>query len=193
MKILLLTISIALLCSSEVNASFFIDYQGLEKKEITKKTDERYSPNGFRLLTDGLKGLIYEVGTRPRRISKTSSFSDDIEFKYAIGSVIPKDWAVYVDEKITAFENVTFSSNNEDWINVVARIGAKYGYKYILNWSTKTLQVSADEYFNEPDKNAPIAVEIDGGELFYIYKTKNKTDNGYMIVDGEIVPIKTGN
>lgn len=176
---------------SPANAEFYVDHQGL-KRDPNKVLAEKHdvvSPNGYRLLTDGLKGLIYEVGQRSAVIN-TSTFGSDVEFKYAIGAIIPEGWSAYVDENILKLKNISFSATDEPWLNVLARVGARFGYKYVVNWDHLIVQISLDEYYMEPDQNAPITVAGPEGELYYIYKTKQSVDKGYIIIDGEMLPLK---
>ena len=178
------------LSSSNIEAAFYVDYQGLKKpnKEIANK-DDLIMPNGYRLLTDDLNGIVFEIGNRDQ-IIKTSNFADDVEMKYAIGGIMPGGWSAYVDERLTALKQITYSANNESWLEVLARVGSRYGYKFVVDWKHKVVQISEDENYKAPDPNLPVAVRSSDGDKYFIYKTQQSLDKGYMIVDGQLIPIQ---
>lgn len=172
------------------HASFHIDYQGLERPEQTKITkNDVGSPEGYRLLTDDLNGVVIEVGTR-RKISDNSNFAENIELKFAMGGLLPKGWSAYVDEHLSEEKNITFSADKEPWLNVLARVGVKFGYRFLVDWDNNVVQISDDAYFKPQGASEHIVVEDESGQTFYIYKTKQKLNKGYMIHDGEVIPIK---
>lgn len=180
----------ALFLVFNAEATFYIDYQGLEKPEGQQKAQKQLiSPDGYRLLTNELGGLIYEIGSR-EKTPVISSFAEDIEFKNGVGAIIPKGWSAYIDEKLTANNNISFSAENEDWLNVLARIGSNFGYKFVVDWQQKMIQITKDEYYIKPDPNEPLVVEGDNGQMYYIYKSKQSINQGLMIVDGEVVKLK---
>ena len=182
--------SIMMVVSFGSSASFYIDYQGLKRPATQIEKNEQLSMNGYRLLTDELNGLIFEVGTRTKEIETHSNFADDTELKYAISGLIPDGWKAFIDEKFTAFKPITYNSEGEPWLNVLARVGAKYGYKFVVDWENKQIQLSEDEYFVEPDLNKPVVVENEKGESYFIYKTQKSNSKGYLIINGELVEIK---
>lgn len=183
-------ILLSLVTLSTAHASFHIDFQGQERpptKAITKK--DVGSPEGFRLLTDDLAGVVVEVGHR-RKVTKNSNFADDIEFKLAVGGLIPKGWSAYVDEHISEEKSITYSADGEPWLNVLARVGVKFGYKFLVDWDNNVIQISDDAYFKPEGPKEHIVVEDSKGQTFYIYKTKQDLNKGYMIHDGQVLPIK---
>ncbi|MFT5851559.1 MAG: hypothetical protein ACI87J_001532 [Colwellia sp.] len=183
-------IGLSLVTLSTAHASFHIDYQGLERpieKNITKQ--DVGSPDGYRLITDDLNGVVIEVGTR-RKIAKNSNFADDIELKFAMGGLLPKGWSAYVDDHISEEKNITFSADGEPWLNVLARVGVKFGYRFLIDWDNNIVQISDDAYFKPEGVKEHIVVEDENGQTFYIYKTKQELSKGYMIYDGEVIPIK---
>ncbi|MGP4943181.1 hypothetical protein [Pseudoalteromonas nigrifaciens] len=193
MKYLLLTFGLVCL-SPFANATFYIDYQDLEKKvPESEERKELISPDGYRLLTDDLSGLVYQIG-KPEDVELISSFADDnVKFKDGIGVIIPQGWSAYLDEQLSGKENISFSANNEKWINVLARIGNNYGYKYIVDWQQKIVQITSDENYIEPNPNEPLPLEGNNGQMYYIYKSKQSIDNGVLLMDGEVIPLKITN
>jgi len=186
-----LVILASLVMSNIAAASFFIDYQGLERPVPNHLVKESImSPNGYKLLTDDLQGVVVEIGKRPKLLDLNSNFADDTEFKFAVGAIMPKGWAAYVDERLSGLKEITFSSEKEPWLNVLVRVGVKYGYKYIVNWNQKIVQISEDANYIVPDLNTPISTSSQSGSNYYIYKTQQSLDKGYMIIDGEMVEIK---
>jgi len=176
------------------SASFFIDYQGLERPDTRPVSKGQViSPNGFKLLTDDMEGIVIEVGDRPTSIVLNTDFADDTAFKYAVGAIMPEGWSAYVDERISGLKRISYSSEQEPWLNVLVRVGAEYGYKYIVNWEQNIVQISEDNNYVAPDLNAPIATSSKSGANYYIYKTQQTLDKGYMIIDGEMVEIKIEN
>ncbi len=180
---------IALLVTLPTKATFYIDYQGLNPHPVKPPEEKSTTPDGYRLLTDGLQGLIFEVGERPV-VEKTSNFAADVAFKFAIGAIMPEGWSAYVDENISMLKNVSFSAQDEPWLNVLARVGTQFGYQYVVDWQRKMVQVSLDAYFSEPNPNAPVTVQGENGEQYYIYKTRQAVDQGVVIVDGQVVPMR---
>ncbi|MFT6910452.1 MAG: hypothetical protein ACJAS1_007181 [Oleiphilaceae bacterium] len=184
---------LSLMTIGTAHASFHIDYQGIERPEQKKITkNDVGSPEGYRLLTDDLNGVVIEVGTR-RKISKNSNFAENIELKFAMGGLLPKGWSAYVDEHLSEEKNITFSADKEPWLNVLARVGVKFGYRFLIDWDNNVVQISDDAYFKPQGASEHIVVEDESGQTFYIYKTKQKLNKGYMIHDGEVIPIKLSN
>jgi hypothetical protein len=191
MRSTILLLSVMAIGSAQ--ASFHIDYQGLERPEQTKITKADVgSPEGFRLLTDDLNGVVMEVGER-RKVINNSNFADDMELKFAIGGLLPKGWSAYVDEHLTEEKNITFSADKEPWLNVLARVGVKFGYRFLVDWDNNVVQLSDDAYFKPKGATEHVVVEDESGQTFYIYKTKQQLNKGYMIHNGEVIPIKLSN
>lgn len=181
---------LTVLASAGANASFYIDYQGLEKPEAEPKSKEQLiSPDGYRLLTNDLQGLVYEIGPS-EEAEKISSFADQIQLKNGIGTVIPEKWSAYIDEQMSADKTISFSAENESWLNVLARIGSDYGFKFVVDWEQMIVQISKDEHFIEPNPNDPVVTKGQNGQLYYIYKSKQEINKGMMLIDGELIPIK---
>ena len=175
------------------HASFHIDYQGLErpvKKQILKS--DVSSPEGFRLLTDDLSGVVMEVGTR-RKIINHSNYAQDTELKYAMSGLLPKGWSAYVDENILEEKSISFAADSEPWLNVMARVGVKFGYRFLVDWNNNIVQISEDVYYKPEGESEHVIVEDDKGQTFYIYKTKQALNKGYMIHNGDVIPIKITN
>jgi hypothetical protein len=185
-KILALT----LITLSPAQASFHIDYQGLERPISNKiKPSDVGSPEGYRLLTDDLSGLVMEVGKR-REIGNNSNFAENTELKFAMGGLLPKGWSAFVDEHLSEEKNITYSADKEPWLNVLARVGVKFGYRFLVDWDNNIVQISDDAYFKPEGVSEHVVVEDDSGQTFYIYKTKQELNKGYMIHDGKVIPIK---
>ncbi|MBE0420510.1 hypothetical protein EI165_10295 [Pseudoalteromonas nigrifaciens] len=192
MKILFLFLGLAFI-SSSAKATFYIDYQDLEKKEAEKtERKQLISPDGYRLLTDDHSGLIYEIGKRID-VKPISSFADDISFKEGIGAILPKGWSAYLDEHLNASDEISFSADKEHWLTVLARIGNNYGYKFIVDWQQKIVQITSDENYIKPNPNDPLPLEGSDGQMYYIYKSKQSINNGVILVDGKVIPLKITN
>jgi hypothetical protein len=172
------------------NASFYIDYQGLERGKVEHiKQSQLITPDGYRLLTDGLKGLVFEIGPRKKQ-DKTSAFADDTILKDSIGALLPKGWSAFLDERLSGDVSITFSAENEFWLETLARIGGEYGFKFVVDWEQELVQISRDEYYIEPNPNEPVVVESENGQTYFIYKSKQSLDKGMVIINGEMVPLK---
>lgn len=185
--------TLALLLPFYVNASFYIDYQGLEKPvKVKEQKNDLITPNGYRLLTNDLQGIVYEIGKR-LEMANLSNFADDVTFKDGIGLVMPDGWSAYIDEQLSAKQSISFSAENEAWITVLARIGSSYGYKFVVDWEQRLVQISKDKYYIEPDPNEPIITEGNNGQKYYIYKSKQDVNKGMVIVDGQLIPLKISN
>lgn len=183
-------IAFAIFSTFSVNATFYIDYQGLDKPNVEVKTQkELISPDGYRLLTNDLGGIVFEIGVR-EGTPPISSFAEDTTFKNGIGTITPVGWSVYIDEQLSVNKSISFNAQNEDWLNVLARIGSNFGYKFVVDWQQQMLQISKDEHYTQPDPNVPVVVKGDNGQMYYIYKSKKSINQGVMIVDGEVIPLK---
>ena len=183
-----LTALVLITWSLDSSATFYIDYQGLDKSkpknEIIKKKD-LISPDGYRLLTNELYGVVFQIG-KPLKMPNISTFGDDASFKNAVATLIPPEWSAYIDEQLNANNTISFSADNEDWLKVLARIGNNYGYKFIVDWQ-QLIQITKDEFYVKPDPNEPVMVEGDNGQKYFIYKSKQSLSKGMMIVDGKVI------
>ncbi|MDI4652572.1 MULTISPECIES: hypothetical protein [Pseudoalteromonas] len=171
------------------SATFYIDYQGLEKPKVAPvEKRQLISPDGYRLLTNEFSGLVFQIG-EPVKTETISSFGEDVSFKNGVATLIPRHWSAYIDEQLNANNTISFSAENEDWLKVLARIGNNYGYKFIVDWQQKMVQITKDEFYVKPDPNEPVMVEGDNGQNYFIYKSKQSLSKGVMIVDGKVVTL----
>jgi len=175
------------------NAKFYVDYQGIEKIITTTEEMRRMkgSPDGYRVLTDKTFGLVHHIGKGGA--SSTSSFGADMPLKDAISMLMPEKWIAYVDENIENSGKVDWQAKGEAWIDVLGRIGANYGYRFVVDWDQKLLQISPDEDFTAPDYNDPIALkDPESGRTIFVYSNKPTINGGVILVDGKAISIKVG-
>lgn len=185
---------LVLFASFRCQAEFYIDYQGLDKKEVTaaQKRKINETPDGYRLLTDEFRGVVHEIGSGKQ--TKNTSFGADEALKNALAMIVPSNWVVYADEHFTDIPDVTWEATDELWLVVLSRIGSNHGIRYVVDWDQEVIQVSKDEDFVQPDFNAPTVLEHPTtGKRIFIYtedKLPTQPSKGFIVVDGELIKVE---
>ena len=193
-KVYKLAINIGLLfCTLQVNAGFLVDYQGVEKVKLTPKQlrEKNGAPDGYKLFSDKWRGVVHQVGEG--KPSKTTSFGTDEALKYALSLLVPENWIVYADEHFVDFPKVSWEAEDEGWLYVLSRIGANNGIRYVVDWDQEIILIEKDEGFKKPDFNQPVIMQDpESGKRIFIYTEENspKSDKGYILIDGDLVPVK---
>ena len=188
----LLSAAACVICST-ANAKFFVDYQGLEieaqerqeKADAAEKKQERY-----RILTDK-SPVLEEIGTPAP--TPTNSFGVDMPLRDAIALLIPDKWIAYIDKQIRNPGEVDFQAENEAWTRALATIGVNYGYRFVVNWDDKTIQIERDPSFISPDYSGPKAfTDADSGRVIYVYTDEQvgEKDANEIVVEGKKVPVR---
>ena len=185
------SISCLALTSLTANANFYVDYQGTDSKTVNAEELRRLkgAPDGYRILADKTYGVVHQVG-------KGSSvnieiFGAELALKDAISMMMPDKWIAYIDENLEKPVSVDFQAKNEPWIGVLARVGINYGYRFVVDWDQKLLQISPDEDFVAPDYNDPIALkDPHSGRTIFVYSAKPIAKGGVILVDGKAIPVK---
>ena len=185
------SISIMTLGPLSAHANFYIDYQGTDKKTTSAEDMRRLkgAPDGYRILADKTYGVVHQVGKGdPAAIE---IFGADLAPKDAISMMMPDKWIAYIDENLESPGKVDFQAKKEPWIGVLARMGINYGYRFVVDWDQKLLQISPDEDFVAPDYNDPIALKDPGsGRTIFVYSAKPISKGGVILVDGKAIPVK---
>lgn len=178
--------------SSTANATFLVDYQGLEPESLKKQNVNRGVPDGYKIFTDKYKGVIYEIGQGIA--GNVVTFGWDDQIKNAMSQIIPSDWVVYADEGFNSKSKVTWEADDVPWIDVLAILGNEYGVKYVVDWDQKVIQIENDIDFVETSLNEPTVMTDPGtGQSIFIYTQENKPSNqGYILINGELVPVVVG-
>lgn len=174
---------ILLILPLTVSANFYIDYQGYENEVL--------APEGFRVLTDKKYGVVHQVGEG--QPEKGNSFGSAMPLKDAIGMLMPNKWVAYIGENVGTPNVVDWQASNEPWIDVLARVGANYGYRFVVDWDQKVLQISPDKDFTPPNYDNPIAFSDPVSERTIFIYSDNPTSKGRILVDGKWVPVKIKN
>tara|TARA_R110002072_G_scaffold303138_2_gene495472 strand:+ start:9989 stop:10594 length:606 start_codon:yes stop_codon:yes gene_type:complete len=180
--------------SLSASANFFVDYQGLEHKKITSEELRRLNgaPDGYRILTDKTYGLVHQIGKGTAFTS--NSFGTDMTIKDAVSMIMPEKWIAYIDENVEKPSLVDWQANNNDWTDVLGKIGANYGYRFVVDWDQKLLQVTLDQNYTAPDYNDPIALkDPDSGRTLFVYSAKPISQGGVILVNGKTIPVKVEN
>ena len=147
------------------------------------------APDGYRILSDKTYGIVHQVGKGD--VGKTSSFGTDMPLKDAISILMPEKWIAYIDENVDIPRKVDWQAEETPWVNVLGRMGANYGYRFVVDWDQKLLQISPDEEFVAPDYNDPISLtDPESGRTLFIYSAKPDSKGGVILVDGEAIPVK---
>jgi hypothetical protein len=176
--------------SGQASASFYIDNQGLEDEDARSPiTDLKGAPNGFRVLSDNSYSSIHQIGKG--KAVKISGFGVELSLNEVMSMVMPNKWISYIDEEITPNGLFEWNSSNEEWIKSLAVIGATYGYKFIVDWDQKMIQVSQREGFIEPNYDHPIEMQDEAtGRSIFVYSGKPIDKEGVILVDGKVVKVK---
>ncbi len=173
------------------SANFYVDYQGIEHKTATAEELRRLkgAPDGYRVLADKSFGIVHQIGKGVA--SKTSSFGTDMPLKDAVTMLMPEKWIAYIDENVENPNMVDWQAKNDLWTDVLGQMGANYGYRFVVDWDQKLLQISLDEDFTAPDYNDPIALkDPESGRTIFVYSAKPITKGGVILVDGKAIPVK---
>lgn len=177
--------------SVPASANFYVDYQGMEHKELSADELRRLkgAPDGFRILADKTYGVVHQIGKGA--LSNASSFGADMPLKDAISMLMPAKWIAYIDENIDIPGKVDWQAKDEPWVDVLGRVGANYGYRFVVDWDQKLLQISPDEDFIAPDYNDPISLkDPESGRTIFVYSAKPVSKGGVILVDGKVIPVK---
>ena len=183
---------ILLVClSNTAHAGFYIDWQGVKKTTKAPAEDTRRGvSDGYTLLTNKHKGVIFEIGTKSE-VELVESFIDESDMRDALPMLIPDDWNVFVDEQIESLPKIGFDAANEPWPDVLSRIGDEYGLIFTIDWDQSLIEVAKNENFTKPNFNDPITIEDpNSGNLIYIYSRKPKVRTGHILMDGQYIPVK---
>lgn len=158
---------IALTPAAEAN--FFVDYHGVQRKKVSAEI---------------LRGHVHEIGNGSA--SKTSSFGADMPLKDAVSMLMPDKWIAYIDANVDSPALVAWQAKNQPWTVVLGEMGTNFGYRFIVDWDQKLLQISSDQGFKSPEYNDPIALTEPGsGKTVFIYSATPIRENGVFVVNGE--------
>lgn len=172
--------------SFTANANFYIDMQ----KEQIVPTSHSSVP-GYKLLTGDYFGKVYQVGT-PFDLCGVSSEGENQAIEDAMYFILPSGWYAYIDEQVTAFPTVSWSSSDDYFLDVLGHMGKNYGLNFVVDWEQKLVQIQVDEDFTQPNIEQPtIITDSDGDREVYIY-TKPAAKNGFLLKNGKIIPVTAG-
>lgn len=179
-------------CSLSASANFYVDYQGLDLNNMSVQDLRaiRGKPEGYRVLADKTYGVVHQIGKG--EVVMTDSFGTDMPLKDAISMLMPSKWIAYIDEGVKTPSNVDWYAKNEPWVDVMAQVGINYGYRFIVDWDQKLLQITPDENFTAPNYDDPITLkDPESGRLIFVYSAKPVNNgDGVLIVEGESIPVK---
>ncbi|MFU1599906.1 MULTISPECIES: hypothetical protein [Alteromonas] len=168
-------------------AGFYIDMQGVKPK----KQAQSLGMEGYNLLTGKYYGLVHEIGSGIPMTIK--SFGEDSTLADALFFILPNEWFAYVDERVEELPRVTWDASvgeGQPWVEVLAQMGKEFGLRFTLDWDQKLLQVHTIPNFTKPDFNDPIVITDSKNERqLFIYK-KEPNLSGYLVKDGEYIPVK---
>jgi len=180
-----------LFTSSFASAKFYVDYQGLDKERESAEALRRMkgAPDGYRLLTNKSLSFIHEIGKG--EAIEIDSFGAGFELKDAVTLIMPDKWIAYIDEHITVPKKVDWQAKNIPWTEALGIVGMNNGYRFIVDWDQKLLQVTLDENYTEPDYNDPVTLEdSETGRTIFVYSAKPVSEGGIMLVNGEPIKFK---
>lgn len=177
----------ALLASNTAAGGFYIDMQGINKP----KANTSGVADGYKMLTGKYYGVIHEVGEGTP--TKTNSFGDRSTIADAMFMIMPEGWFAYVDETVEEIPLVSWDAsqgNGQNWTDVLATIGKDYGLRYVVDWDQRLVQIDLEPNFVKPDYDDPIVVsDSEDRRQMFIYK-KEPNLSGYLLKDGEYIPVK---
>ncbi len=184
-------LSAAMLTTTTAHALFYIDNEGLEKDAVarTHQVQQRNTPDGFSVLSDKTVSVLHEIGKGTAQ--SDNSFGSDLPLADAITMIMPDKWIAYVDERVKQSESVDWSSENKPWTENLRSIGLNYGYKFLVDWNQRLIQISQDTNFNRVIDNTPLELEDTvNGRKVYVYSSNPLDGGGVLIVGGQSMPIK---
>lgn len=189
MKNSILVVSL-LTASFATQAHFYIDYQGVEKVEKTaaELRRERGTPLGMEFLTNTYKGVVFTVGKPIEH--NVDGFMDDISVREGLSYIMPAGWLAYVKASDAQhLPDISWTSESESWLQTLAQVGSNFGLKFVVDYDQQLVEVNRDASFVKPDFNVPTIMSDSNGRNVYIYTEKPTEKNGYLMVDGELVPV----
>lgn len=193
-KIQLALVTVFMCQVSLVSANFYIDYQGTNENKALDYQEMRNmkgAPDGYRVLTDKSYGMVHQIGKPSGEYDKVNGFGTALTLKDTVSMIMPEKWIAYVDENLTTANEIAYQAKNEGWVNVLAQIGQNYGYRFIVDWEQKLIQVSPDRDYLEPDYNAPITLkDEESGRSIFIYSAQPVSTGGTILVNGKAMPFK---
>ena len=87
-------------------------------------------------MTGDYFGKVYPVGT-PFDLGGVSSEGENQAIEDAMYFILPSGWYAYIDEQVTAFPTVSWSSSDDYFLDVLGHMGKNYGLNFVVDWEQK--------------------------------------------------------
>jgi hypothetical protein len=195
----LLTTSIFLLASSTVvNAEFYIDVKPkpvnaiVEQPKIEKPmqtaSDSNSVPEGFEMFS-GNFGVVKIIGEGD--IERIDSFANNGTLKYAMDMILPPNWIAYIKQGTASRSNISYKARNAAWVDVLKTIGVNYGYRFIVDHKSKSVQIMDSNSYVKQDESESIEyLDPDSQRKIYVYTQTPERKKGFLMIDGKPVEVK---
>lgn len=170
---LITCVGMLLTCSAQ--AAFYIDYQGLDYKKPPKAESV---------------GVLHQLGDG--KATTVNSFGKDMSLKDTISMIVPTGWITYIDADVSLSKNINWQAQGETWTQVLERLGLDQGYRFIIDWEQKLLQVASAKSFLVPDYTAPVTVTLNKKSIF-VYSNKPISSKAVFLSDGKRLTAKNVN
>lgn len=168
------------------NAMFFIDNEGLE----TEKHSLNPNHEGYSVLMDKRISFVHHVGSF-KETKPTASKGIALTMQDAMEIITPSGWVTFVDERLVLDKKVSWDIDGEQWYGALAQVGATYGYRFILDWPQKVIQVIEDQYYKPVDFNTPVEMtEPKTGKRIFVYTPLGDSKKGLLITKDGVKEVK---
>ena len=190
-KTLLITAGIIAAFSLPVQAHFFIDNQGLDKQTPISVGESRArsgEPNGYSLLTDNTFAVVHQIGKGS--VKKITSYGSDLPLKDAMMDILPIGFAAYVESDVDTEFMVSWAIKSAEWTEALGQIGASNGYRFIVQWPEKIVQIVPDTRFTKVDDLNEVMLRDPGNRrTIRIYTDHSSPRSGALVKEGVVYPM----
>jgi hypothetical protein len=160
---------------------------------VDEARKQQGSLDGYRLFSDKTYGVVHHVGKQKKQ-TRVKAFGSDMALRDALTMIMPDRWIAYIDEQLVDPGNIDWQSDKMPWVQVLARIGINYGYRFVIDWDQQLIQIGSDKDFTKPDYNDPLMLtDPESGRSVFIYSAKPVNTGGVILVDGKAVKVKLKN
>lgn len=155
-----------------------------EQLQRRRQADRARLNENYNLAVDHTVKVVNHQGTMPEVLPPLASEGIDAPLVAAFDAVVPMDWQVYVHQDIDDQREVSWQSNDQNWVATLYQIGLRYDYSYDVNWDEQWVLVNrSDLRLGLSESDRPI-IEVMG------HKVAPGTE-GYMLINGKIIRVRS--
>ncbi|MDQ2077521.1 hypothetical protein [Marinimicrobium sp. ABcell2] len=157
-----------------------------EERERRSRDDRQRLSEEYNLAVDHTVKVVNHQGTMPELLPAIASEGFDAPLVAAFDAIVPLDWQVYVHQDLNDQREVSWQSDDQNWVTTLYQIGVRYDYSYDVNWEEQWVLVNrSDLRLGLSESDRPI-IEVMGHEVA-------PGTEGYMLIDGKIIQVRSTN